>query len=138
MNPGEATVAITTLHCVISAFRFVQLSSSGPGPSPISISKVKTQKRTRADIMIQMHSLLLKTSKSSNGFLSTNQLAHTGLAHHAGGLLGRRSRFCCFLLFKLPPTKNFLRSIKRSKVHLQSQSPKSKLKQDLTGGGRKR
>ena len=32
-----------------------KLSSSGPGPSPISISKVKTQKRTRADVIIQLH-----------------------------------------------------------------------------------
>ena len=31
------------------------LSSLGPGPSPISISNVKTQKRTRADVKIQIH-----------------------------------------------------------------------------------
>ena len=49
---------LTSDHFCWVRLNIVKLGSwsiSGPGPSPISISKVKTQKRTRADVIIQMH-----------------------------------------------------------------------------------
>ena len=46
----------TMYYILVSIFGLGRkLSSSGPGPSPISISNIKTQKRTRADMVIQMH-----------------------------------------------------------------------------------